>query len=345
VSGEAVYLTYANADGTERTLVRFKAQTGAEDWKRTLPFSTHKKHRKNTYATATPATDGERVAVLFADQQKFLVVVYSSKGDELWRKDVGGFNAEHGSGGSPIIEGGKVYFTKEQDGASSLYAFDLKTGEKAWQTDYSVKRATYSTPIIYRGPDGQTCLVCSHSLTGLAGYDLSTGKRLWKCDGFELRTVAMPVQTGTIVAATAGEGNSGKMLLAVDLASSPTGDAELQPLYTVQKGIPYCTTPVAVGSRLYFVTDTGIAGCLDAKTGNSLWAERLRGQFSASPVYAHGVVFFLSENGDVTAIKPGDKLERLANFHVDDRFLATPAVADGKMYLRGESNLWCIGAK
>ena len=252
VSGDAVYLTFANPDGTQRTLARYDAKTGKEVWRRTLSFSTHKKHSKNSYATATPATDGERVAVLFADQEKFLVVVYSSKGDELWRNDVGGFSGEHGAGGSPIIEAGKVYFAKEQDGASSLFAFDLKTGMKVWQTDYSVKVATYSTPIVYRGPDGQTCLVCSHSHTGLAGYDLATGKRLWKCDGFELRTVGMPVQAGTIVAATAGQGGSGKMLLAVDLSSSPTGDAELQPAYTLQRGIPYCTTPVAVGDRLLF---------------------------------------------------------------------------------------------
>jgi outer membrane protein assembly factor BamB len=345
VSGDALYLTFANPDGTQRTLARYNAKTGKEVWRRTLSFSTHKKHDKNSYATATPATDGERVVVLFADQEKFLVVVYSSRSDELWRNDVGGFSGEHGAGGSPIIEAGKVFFAKEQDGASSLFAFDLTTGKKVWQTDYSVKVATYSTPIVYRGPDGQTCLVCSHSHTGLAGYDLATGKRLWKCDGFELRTVGMPVQAGTIVAATAGQGGSGKMLLAVDLSSAPTGDAELQPAYTLQRGIPYCTTPVAVGDRFYFVMDNGAAGCLDAKSGKTMWSDRLGSPHSASPVYAHGVLFFLSENGEVNVTKPGDKLERVANFKLGDRFLATPAVADGKMYLRGESNLWCIGAK
>src|SRR5205085_9902572 len=137
---------------------------------------------------------------------------YSPTGELLWQKDVGGFNGEHGAGGSPIIDSGKVFFTKEQDGASSLYAFDVKSGEKIWQTDYTVKRATYSTPIVFRGHGGADCLVCSHSLTGLAGYDLATGKRLWKCDGFEVRTVGMPVQVGSIVAATAGAGGSGKMM-------------------------------------------------------------------------------------------------------------------------------------
>ena len=100
-----------------------------------------------------------------------------------------------------------------------------------------------------------------------------------------------------------------------------------------------------MGNRLYFVADMGFAGCLDAKSGKSLWYERLGGRYAASPVYAHGVIFFLSEDGDVTAIKPADKLEQVGKFHLNDRFLATPAVADGKMYLRGESNLWCIGAK
>jgi len=360
VSGDAVYITYSNADGTQRTLARYNAGTGAEEWKRTLPFHTHAKHKKNSFATGTPAIDGDRVVVLFADGEKFLVSCYSTKGDLLWQKDVGGFNADHGFGGSPIIEGGKVYFAKEQDVkpfdpkgpfakmkavGSSLYAFSLKTGEKVWQTDYRVSRATYSTPTIYRGPDGQTCLVCSHSFTGLAGYDLQTGKRLWKCDGFELRTVGMPIQSGTIVAATAGEGGGGKTFLAVDLASSPTGDAELQPVYTLNKEIPYCPTPIAVGDRFYFVTDIGTAGCVDAKSGKVIWSERLGSKHAASPVFANGAIFFLSEDGDVKAIKPGDHLEKLAAFHLNDHFLATPAVVDGRMYLRGEANLWCIGAK
>jgi outer membrane protein assembly factor BamB len=345
VSGDGVYLTYSNADGTERTLARYSAKTGQEEWKQTLPFSSNKKHPKNSYATGTPATDGERVVALFADDRKFLVCCYSSDGKSLWQKDVGGFHAEHGFGSSPIIAGGKVIVVKEPDGASTLFAFDVKTGDKLWQTDYRVRRATYSTPIVYHGTGGETCLVCSHSLTGLAGYDLATGKRLWKCDGFELRTVGMPIQSGTIVAATAGEGGSGKTFLAVDLASSPTGNAELQPAYVLNKGIPYCPTPVAVGGRFYFVTDGGVAGCVDAKTGKSVWSERIGAKHAASPVFAYGAIFFVAESGAMTIIKPGDKLERVAEFSLPDHFLATPAVADGKMYLRGDEKLWCLGAQ
>lgn len=345
VSGDAVYLTFANADGTKRTLARFNVKTGGEEWTRTLDFQTHKLHKKNSFATATPATDGERVVTLFADKQSFVVECFDLDGKELWKQDVGGFHGEHGSGGSPIIEAGKVYFAKEQDGASAIYAFDLKTGDKVWQTDYSVDKATYSTPMIYRGADGAKQLVLSHSFQGLAGYDLATGKRLWKCDGFNNRTVGMPVQAGSIVISTAGEGSNGRTLLAVDLASQPTGDVELQPAYTITRGIPYCSTPIAVGERLYSVTDVGVAACFNAKTGEPIWSERLGGPHSASPVFANGAIFFVAENGDVNAIKPGDRLQRIAKFHLDDHFLATPAVANGKMYLRGEAHLWCVGAK
>jgi outer membrane protein assembly factor BamB len=345
VSGDGLYLTYANADGTKRSLARHDPKTGKEVWKQTLSFATHKKHKKNSYATATPATDGERVVALFGDTDKFVAACYAADGKPLWQKDVGGFQGEHGAGGSPIIEAGKVYFAKEQDGGSSLFCFDLKTGDKIWQTDYTVERATYSTPIVYRSPDGRSCLVCSHSYSGLAGYDLATGKRLWKCDGFEKRTVGMPVQAGSIVAATAGEGSNGRTFLAVDLSSFPTDAAALPPAYTVTRGIPYCPTPIAVNDRFYFVTDVGVAGCLDARTGKSLWSQRLGKPHSASPVFANGALFFVSEGGDVAAVMPGDKLEKLATFHLDDYFLATPAVANGRMYLRGEKHLWCIGAK
>lgn len=345
VAGDAIYLTYANADGTKRTLARYSAKTGAEEWKQTLDFQTHKLHKKNSFATATPATDGERVVTLFADKQRFVVVCFGSDGKELWTHDVGGFNGEHGAGGSPILLDGCVCFTKEQDGASSLFCYDMKSGDKKWQTDYVVDKATYSTPIVYRASDGKKQIVCSHSYQGLAGYDPATGKRLWKCDGFDRRTVGMPVQAGSVVAATCGEGSNGRMLLAVDLATTPSAEAELQPAFTVGKGIPYCTTPIAVGGRLYFVTDIGVAGCLDAKAGKSIWSDRLGGPHSASPVFANGAIFFISEKGEVIALRPSEKMERIAKFNLPDRFLATPAIANGRMYLRGEDNLWCIGAQ
>jgi outer membrane protein assembly factor BamB len=130
-------------------------------------------------------------------------------------------------------------------------------------------------------------------------------------------------------------------LIAVD----PAGSGEVAPAYELTKEIPYCPTPIVAGERMFFATDRGIARCLNVKDGAKVWEHRLGAAFSASPVRAANQLIAVGEDGDVFVLAAVDRFELLAKNHLEDQFLATPAIANHRLYLRGEKFLWCIGEK
>lgn len=337
---DLVFLTTAKPDGSVRSVLAYDARDGHKLWQKDFEFATHDKHQKNSFATSTPTTDGERVYVTFADPAHYRVYCLTVGGDLVWEKDLGSYEAEHASGASPIVSDGRLFVTNDQDGPSFLACLDAKAGETIWKTERESGKTSYSTPFLYDSPSGEQLIVSSTH--GLSGYDTKTGKLVWVCDVFDQRTVGSPVLIDGLVMGICGSGSRGARMAAV----RPDGKGDVKETalaWTSEKQLPYVPTPLACGPYVILTLDTGIVRCLEAKSGEEVWSKRFGGKIAASPVLAGDKVIVITEEGEIYVLAADKSYQLLGEGRLDDHFLATPALAGGRVYLRGENNLWCIG--
>lgn len=308
-------------------------------WKQEVPGAVGKTHPLSSLASCTPCSDGERVYVVFWDGQKVALFAYTLDGKPAWNSDLGDFKSQHGPGFSPVVVAGKVIVNDDQDGRADLYAFDAKTGKPAWKVAHKAFRACYSTPILY---DGKLLVTTT---AGLNAYNPDTGERLWSFDWKfpvkPLRTVGSSVIIGDIVVLPSGDGDGSRNMVGVKLPQSGT-KPEL--VWQQDAATPYVPTALARGQHLYTVFDKGFAICRDAKTGEERWRERLSGEVSASPVMIDGKVYAFTQKGEVTVFEANpDKFVQLSKANLGDSVMASPAVADGCLYVRGAKHLICYG--
>ena len=290
---------------------------------------------KNSFASPTPVVEGDRVYVHFgADGTAAL----STTGEVLWKARFD-YQSQHGAGGSPVLHGDLLIFSCDGSDTAFVVALDKRTGKVKWKTH---RRApadqAYTTPLVIRVGDRDQ--VVSVGAFRAAAYDPDTGKEIWRVsygDGFS--NVPRPVfGHGLVYIATGFQQPS---ILAV--RADGTGDVtKTHVAWSLQRGAPLTPSPLLVGQELYVVTDGGIATCLDATTGAVAWQQRLGGTYSASPVFTGGRIYFQAEQGVTTVVAPGRVFRRLAANPLDGGLLASMAVADGSLFLRTDSHLYCI---
>jgi outer membrane protein assembly factor BamB len=304
---------------------------------------------KNSLASSTPATDGERVYAYFWDGEAVALYAFDFKGEQQWKYDIGKFSSDHGAGASPMVHHGKVILLNDQGEGASVLAIDGKTGSKAWETkrEHYENRACYSTPFVLERKGEATEIVVA-STTGVTGYDPDTGAKDWQYDwSFEkrpLRTVASPLLAeGGMIVVNSGDGGGDRCTVAI----TPGGKNGARPGFLWEskrpKFMPYVPCFLSRGEHLYWVSDDGYAGCSVARTGELVWRERLGGDITASPILIDDKVYAANEAGDVYVLAAEPKYKLLAKNSVGEGVFATPAVADGKLYVRGKSHLYCIG--
>ena len=342
-----IYLQSAAKDGSKRHLVCFDSTTGKQEWITTLPGQKAHTHAKNSLASSTPACDGERIYCVFWDGNNVELYGFNLAGQELWKQKLGGYISQHGVGASPMVVNGKVIVNYDQDGAAEIVAFDGKTGTKAWSASRKAFRACYATPFL-RGKD----LVVS-STAGLTGYDPNTGavnwNWEWKFDGMALRTVGSPVEAGNLVVAISGDGGGSRHTVVID----PESDGSKPELkWEKKKDAPYVPGPIALKDHLFWVTDTGLAMCHELKTGKEVWNERERvfsNPVSASLILTQStsndpLILAISETGHAIFFKASPKgFDIVAENDLKESVFATPAVAEGKLFVRTGSKLVCFG--
>jgi len=347
--GDRVFLQSSSADARERMLFCLDAGTGKILWTRTAPGNSAKAHRKNSLASSTPATDGERVYVVFWDGEGIAMHAYSFDGQLQWQRDLGPFKqiqpTTHGAGNSPIVFQDKVFFANEQDDEASILGLDAKTGKIVWKTPRQGFRTCYSTPFILE-KNGSGAEVIISSTAGVASLDPHSGKEnwiyTWTFMNKPLRTVGSPVYAGGLILATSGDGGGDRHAIAVKAEGK--GDVTKTHLvWENTKSLPYVPTAVVHGDYVYTVADRGgVAACWKAQTGEQVWAQRLGGDVSASPIVIDGKLYVINEEGEVYVFKAAPKFEALGKTPVGEPVIATPAVAGGKLFIRGKSHLFCI---
>ena len=339
-----VYLL--SATQSQRLLVCIDAVKGSQIWARPVPGNVGRTHPRSSLASATPCSDGEKVYCVFWDGRKVALFAYDTAGKQLWKRDLGAFKSQHGPGFSPIVYGGKVIVNNDQDGKASLQAFHASSGEPAWSVKRTAYRACYSTPFVLEQGTAAAELIVA-STAGLTGYNPADGKELWKYTwsftGMPLRTVGSPVTDGGLVFLAAGDGSGARALIAVKLGGK--GDVTRTHLaWEKDSDTPYVPSMLAYKGHLYTVTDDGRATCYDGKSGKELWRNRLGAKVSSSPVLIDGKIYAIDEKGDVFVFeaKP-ERFKLLARNKLDETIFSTPAVSNGRLYVRTARHLICVG--
>jgi len=299
------------------------------------------RHRKSSYAASTPATDGKLVYAFFGAEGLY---AYDFKGKLAWKADLGKLGTVGmGTGTSPILFDNLVIVqADEENGAASfIVAVDKNTGKEAWRTPRKVQ-VSWSTPLLVR-TSKRAELIASGTESVIA-YDPATGKELWRHKGVESNAIPSPVANNEMVFLVAGF--PAKIAMAIKLGQS--GDLTGTPnvAWTYAKGTAYVPSPILYGDYLYLTTDRGILTAIDAKTGEVKYEGGripIPATFTASPVAFEGKILMTSEDGDTFIVKAGPQHQILGTNSVGEPVYASPAIADGRIFIRGEKNLYCIG--
>ncbi|MCS7303700.1 MAG: PQQ-binding-like beta-propeller repeat protein [Thermoguttaceae bacterium] len=342
VCGSRLLITAAQEDGT-LWLVCVDARQGKILWQKNRSLDRHHLHPYNSYASSTPAVDKDRVYWAYAQPKRYLVeALRLQDGQLIWQTDLGPFESEHGFGASPIVAEDLVIAANEQDGQSSIIALEAQSGRVRWQCPRRSEKTAYATPCIYRPSQGPPQVITVSWAHGPSGIDLQTGKPLWELPILKYRVVGSPVVVGDIVFCACGVGGVGKQMIAVRPGNPATGTkAEL--LYEVPLPVPYVCTPVARGNLLFAWADKGgIVTCLEAATGKILWREKLGGDYFSSPILVGNRLYNISRDGQMVVLAAENEFKLLARFPLGEGTHATPAVANGIMYIRTHTHLLAI---
>jgi len=337
---KALFVTSATDEGTRRLLLRLNADTGDEVWRRELALETNHLHRKNSWASGTPATDGLRVYVIFADTKTHAVAAWDFDGNELWKVDLGTFESQHGQGVSPVVVDGMVIVPNDQKGPSSIVALDAETGEVRWKSPRPSGSTSYVTPMVVDTDNGKA-LICASQASGVSSLDLATGHTHWETGPLPERTVASPVESHGIVLATCGKGGQGKYMVFVDLNARSEKDRIARDR---RQRLPYVPTPVIWEGLAFLWGDSGVVSCVELPSGENVWTERVPGNYSASPVCINGHVYCVAEDGVVTVIEASRSFRLLGRTPLGDPCYSSPAVANRHLYLRTFHTLFAIQA-
>lgn len=339
-----LFVTTATDAGQVRYLYCLDSVTGEVQWSRAAGYNTNRKHLKNSFASSTPATDGEQVYVAFADQERFALAAYDFHGQLIWRTWLGPFVSQHGQGASPLVFEDLVIIANDQDGPSSVVACDRRTGRIVWSSMRSAREASYATPLLIETKNKKPQLVCLSGATGLTSLDPWTGQENWTSGELPQRTVASPAFAQGLIYATCGQGGKGTRLIGVD----PSGKGDVSETHIKirrDKELPYVPAIIGFGELLFLWNDNGVVTCLDPKTSQTLWQERVGGNFSGSPVCINGKLYCIEESGKVVVIEAGPTFKLLGQNPLGDPSYSTPAVANDRLYLRSFHKLSCLYAK
>ena len=341
ISGDHLFLVSANLETHERKLSAYDRKSGGKLWSKVVLNSPlEKKHKLNSYASSTPATDGKRVFVSFLDRKESVIAAYDFSGKELWKVRPGIFSSVHGYCSSPVLFEELVIINGDHDGNAYLVALNQSDGKTVWKTPRENKRRSYCTPII-REIDGRTQMLLSGSKC-VASYNPVDGKRHWIVDGPTEQFVASLVYGHGLVFLTAGFPE--KHVMAID----PTGTGNVTKTHIKwwhpKKEAAYVPSPILHDRYLYVVSDRGIGYCYDALTGEMYWRKRMGRRFSASLISSpQGHIYFLDDDGITTVIKSGKEYEVLSKNDLEETTYASLVPTGNQIFIRGEKHLWCIG--
>lgn len=354
VVGERIFVTTCLVDQgsgttpTDRLLMCLDKTDGKVLWKKTVCSSPlEKKHTLNSFASGTPASDGKTVFVTFLESDspnekenhgRMVVAAYDFDGKLLWLVRPGEFSSTHGYCSSPVLFEDLVIVNGDHDGDSYILAVKKSSGATVWKTPREHKTRSYCTPIIRDyGTGPQLILSGSKSV---CSYNPRTGERIWNIDGPTEQFVASMVDDGKLLFMTCGFPDRHILAIKPDGRGNVTDSAVV---WRTKENCSYVPSPIVCGEYFLIVNDKGIASCFKCADGERMWVERIGPNHSASLVTAGGLVYFTSDRGTTTVVRPGPTYEAVAVNELKEDCYSSPAVSGGKLFFRADAHLYCIG--
>lgn len=354
VFGKQIWLTSATKDGKQLFVFVVDRDNGkvVKDWKLFDVAEPQFAHEFNTHASPTPAIEEGRVYITFGSAGTAAIDTKTFR--VIWeRRDIE-CNHFRGAGSSPVLFGNLLLMHFDGSDHQFVMALDKRTGKTVWQTKRSIDfqdldkngkpaadgdlRKAFSTPHVLQ-INGRWEMI-SLGAKAAYSYDPMTGKELWRLEerGQHSASTRPVIGHGMIYFPT---GFSVGQLLAVRTGGNGLlSDSSVA--WRVKRGVSNKPSILLVDDLIFMIGDTGIASCIDAKSGEVVWQQRIGGEYSASPVYADGKLWFFSEDGKTTVIKPGRTFEQVAENRLDEGFLASPAIAGKAFYLRTRTHLYRV---
>lgn len=360
---DRVFVTSSSENDTQCRVICVERKSGRILWnKAVFDHVPKRKESKNSYATPTPATDGEHVYAVFGDGS---MVALTMDGEIVWTNRDVPFYSRHGLGASPILY--KNFVIMPFDGSnptanagtypkvtdderlgwqtpwdkSFIAALDKKTGKRVWTGKRGMSRIAHVSPILV--DDGVNDVLVSAAGDRVQGFNPETGELIWSAYSQGEGVTPSPVYgDGRLFASSGFEKTTLRCWKIAGVAGDITTNA-LQ--WEVKKGVPTQPSPIYVKPYLYAITDGGIATCFAPDNGEIKWQERIGGNHCASPVYVARRIYFLSEEGETTVISVGSQFKVLAKNSINEKCQASMAISQGQLFIRSEQHLFCIGKR
>lgn len=352
VYDDQVFVTSATESGVQCRVIAIDRKMGTALWnKHVFDQTPLKKEQRNSYATPTPATDGERVYAVFGDGS--IVALGAKNGEKVWEYRELKYYSQHGLGASPVLHGDLLILPVDASSSgenkrmgwqipwdkSYLLALDRKTGAVRWKGMRGQSRIGHATASVMK-TNGREILV-SGAGDVIQGFDLEDGKRLWSFYSQGEGVVPSTVVGNGLVFSVSGFEKP--HVRAVRPPKANGGEPELA--WEQKKSVPMIPSLVFAGKHLYGITEGGVALCLNAETGEIIWQERIGGNHSASPVLAENRIYFLSDEGESTVIEAGPEFKVLTRNSLPGPIKASLAISNRQLFLRTAEHLYCIGRK
>lgn len=354
IYGKQIWLTAASKDGRQLFVLCLDRDTGKviRDWKLFDVDQPQFIHPFNTPASPTPVIEEGRIYVTFGSPGT--AAIDTKTFQVIWQRRDIECNHFRGAGSSPILFRNLLLMHFDGSDKQFVMALDKNTGKTVWRTERSIDfqdldkdgkpaaegdmRKAFSTPHVAQ-INGRWEMI-SLGAKAAYSYDPLTGKELWRVEERAQHSASTrPVLGHGMIYFPTGF-SAGQLFAVRTGGSGLVTDSHVA--WKVRRGVSNKPSVLLVGDLIFMIGDTGIASCIDAKTGEQVWQQRIGGEYSASPVYADGRLWFFSEDGKVTVLKPGRSFEQLAENRLTDGFLASPAIAGKAFYLRTRTHLYRI---
>jgi outer membrane protein assembly factor BamB len=358
VWGDRVFLTQPMKEAKQRTIMCFNRANGQLLWQQGVAYTEPEAtHETNPYCSASPVTDGERVIAWFGSAG---VAAYDFAGKKLWQRDLGKQDHDWGYGGSPLLHEDLVVIQFGPGSRNFLIALNKKTGQTVWQFDYEVVEpaertdgfagqkgrymGSFTAPILIEA-NGRAELIAS--LPGrVVALDPKTGKELWTCRGLNPLVYASPLHGDGIVVAMGGFTGT-----AIAVKAGGSGDVtDTHRLWEKRRTKSRLGSGVIHQGHIYILNSDGIAECLDLKTGEAVWSERVKGEGAKSTswsslVLVGDILYVPNQSGEVALLRASPTFELIRMNPIGEELTnASLAVSNGELFLRTHDHLWCIGA-
>jgi outer membrane protein assembly factor BamB len=348
VYGDHVFLTTATDEGRECRVICVNRKSGEIHWNNAVHHQElNAKRAQNSYATPTPIADGKNVYSVYSDGT---VVAVDFQGEVIWKNSEVKFHSLHGLGASPLLVGDQLIMPFDGSSAEEkqvgwkipwekavVLSLDTASGDVRWKGLRGKSRVGHVTPILV--DDGKQ--VVSAGGDRVQGHDVKSGDRIWSIYSQGEGVTPSPVLGAGMIFTSSGFEEP--TLRAI--RTGGVGDVtETHIAWEQKKGVPALPSLLYVEPYLYSITRDNILHCIDATSGDIEWLKRLDGAHSASPVYADGRIYILSEEGVTLVLRPGDEYDEIARNTLDEKCMASMAVSQGQFFIRTAENLYCIGA-